>query len=150
MATTEIPPARPRPPQTDGSELHEVPVLLVQLQDDLARSRLREAFWISIVLHLVLLIAVGTSPRWVRFPKPVPVYTTDQLIQGRELTYLDLPRDRQRPPEKPPDSNIISDKNRIASSRRPVLDHKALQQLRDSRPAGAPGAGGQPAPPLPP
>ena len=34
----------------------QVPVLLIQLQDDLSRSRLREAFWISVVAHLLILI----------------------------------------------------------------------------------------------
>src|SRR5205807_8208786 len=35
-----------------------VPHLLIQLQDDLARSRRREAAWISIITHLVLIILV--------------------------------------------------------------------------------------------
>src|SRR3954454_3263466 len=33
-----------------------VPHLLIQLQDDLARSRRREAAWISIIAHLLLFI----------------------------------------------------------------------------------------------
>ncbi len=33
-----------------------VPHLLIQLQDDLARSRKREAVWISVIVHLVLFI----------------------------------------------------------------------------------------------
>ena len=35
-------------------EMHDVPTLLVQLQDELSRSRKREAFWMSVVVHLVL------------------------------------------------------------------------------------------------
>ena len=35
-----------------------VPHLLIQLQDDLARSRRREAAWISIIVHLVLMILI--------------------------------------------------------------------------------------------
>ncbi len=35
-----------------------VPHLLIQLQDDLERSRWREAIWISIIVHLVLTIVL--------------------------------------------------------------------------------------------
>jgi len=33
-----------------------VPHLLIQLQDDLTRSRRREAAWISIIVHLLLIV----------------------------------------------------------------------------------------------
>src|ERR1700684_3273448 len=33
-----------------------VPHLLIQLQDDLARSRRREAAWISVIVHLLLIV----------------------------------------------------------------------------------------------
>src|SRR5256885_12308818 len=39
-----------------------VPHLLIQLQDDLARSRRREAAWISIVGHLLLFIMLWNLP----------------------------------------------------------------------------------------
>ena len=142
MATTEIPPTRPR---THEDELHDVPVLLVQLQDDLARARLREAFWISLVFHLVVIIALGTSPKWLAMSKPIRVATADQLIRGRELTYLDLPHDRQIPPQKPPaDAKHLSDKNRIAMARHPRLDKKTLDELLDARRPGPPGPSGSP------
>ena len=35
-----------------------VPHLLIQLQDDLTRSRRREAAWISIIVHLLLFIVL--------------------------------------------------------------------------------------------
>src|ERR1051325_1171208 len=79
MPATEIPPKRPLqppPPQIDGSdlydaqrwekvyrEMHTVPELLVQLQDDLSRARKREAFWISVICHLILAILVVNSQR---------------------------------------------------------------------------------------
>src|SRR5581483_5335573 len=49
-----------------------------------------------------------------------------------------------------PDTNIISDKNRIATSKNPTIDRKTLQELRDSARPGAPGRGGAPARPSPP
>src|SRR5215470_15572656 len=63
------PPEKPQPEQLglydtqDWEEAYRdldarVPHLLIQLQDDLARSRKREAIWISIVFHLVLFIVL--------------------------------------------------------------------------------------------
>jgi hypothetical protein len=83
MPATEIPPkSSAAPPQRpDGSdlydarrwelayrEMHDAPALLVQLQDDLSRSQKREAFWMSLVVHLVLVILVVNSQKFERSP----------------------------------------------------------------------------------
>ena len=44
-----------------------VPHLLIQLQDDLARSRRREAAWISVIVHLILLIAIFNMERLEKY-----------------------------------------------------------------------------------
>ena len=48
-----------------------------------------------------------------------------------------------------PRTNVISDKNRIATSRNPVIDRKSLEELRARSRAGAPGSN-QPQTPQPP
>jgi TonB family protein len=121
----------------------EAPVLLVQLQDDLARSRLREAFWISLVAHLLFIIFVAAAPKYFPFRPLVAVRTAEDLLRQRDATFLALPPDEQQV-TKPPKTNIISDKDRIASSRSPQIDRKTLQELRDARPPGPPGPGGVP------
>jgi len=139
-------------PMPDAAPDHSAPVQLLQLQDELARSRLRESFWISLVVHLLAVITLVASPKM--FPRfwgpPVAVATPADLLRNRELTYLDMPQDRQKPPATPPKSNIISDKNRIAMSRRPTLDRQELRKILDSARPGAPGAGGANAPAAPP
>ena len=85
MPMTEIPPRSPAPPphpapQPEGGDLydarrwesayretHEAPALLIQLQDDLSRSRQREAFWISVVVHLILVILIVMSPKFEKY-----------------------------------------------------------------------------------
>ncbi len=47
----------------DGGELDLTPHLLMQLEDDLERSRMREAFWISVVVHLMVVILLALSPK---------------------------------------------------------------------------------------
>jgi TonB family protein len=146
MATIETPPVVSRAP--DGKDNDAVPALVLRLQDDLARSRHREALWVSLVFHLTVVLVLATSPKWSAFSRPIPVRSAEDLIRDRELTFLDLPKDQQKV-DKPPDTDRLSDKNRIAT-RRPTLDRKALDELRDSARPGAPGTPAPSAPPAQP
>jgi TonB family protein len=70
------------------------------------------------------------------------------LIRQKELTYLELPPDLQKVTKRP-DSNVISDKDRTASSRSPQLDPKQLKKIIDSSRPGRPGPTAPPGPPQP-
>ena len=119
------------------------PILLAQLQDDLSRSRLREAFWISVVAHLLGIILLALSPKLLpHLWHPVELRTAEQMIHDKELTYLELPKDSQKPSAKTPDTKFLSDKNRIARSKMPPPDKRTLESLRK----GLPGPPGQPVP----
>jgi TonB family protein len=119
-----------------------VPHLLIQLQDDLARSRRREAAWISIIAHLVLFILLWNLPLiektmgWHR----VQVVSINPM-QDKNVTFLPLPPDLQKPARKP-NTNVLSDKDRIATSRHPELDPKELRKILATPPPGAPGPRG--------
>src|SRR5947209_12677725 len=150
MPTTEIPPRSPVPPphrapRPDGSdlydarrwetayrEMHDVPALLIQLQDDLSRSRQREAFWISVVVHLAIVILVVNSGRLegLMRRRSVILVSPQDLIKQKDLTYLELPPDEQKLTKRP-DTNKISDKDRMATSRAPQLDRKDLKKILD-------------------
>ena len=166
MSTTQIPPEKPLPPSEPSAaadlyraeswesayrefDLDSVPHLLVQLQDDLERARRREALWMSLVIHLLVLIAVLNSDRlgrlWLR--QPVVMVSPNDLMRQKELTYLEMPPDEQKVTKRP-DTNIISDKDRIATSKAPQLDRKELQKILDSARPGRPGDGAA-APPQP-
>ena len=173
MPATEIPPRGPvpappsaTPPGSDlydaGSwetaytEMHDVPALLIQLQDDLSRSRQREAFWISVVVHLAIVILAVNSARLegLMHKRAVIVVSPEDLMRQKELTYLELPPDEQKLTQRPK-TNIISDKDRVAQSKAPQLDRKELKKILDSarpgrpEPSGAPAQSQQPAPPAP-
>src|ERR1700676_2027773 len=127
-----------------------VPHLLIQLQDDLERSRWREAIWISIIVHLVLTIVlwnlnlIEKTLGW----HTVVVVPID-ANKDKNLTFLALPPDLQKPTRKP-NTNIASDKDRVATSRHPELDPRELRKILATPPPGAPGMTGpraqQPAP----
>src|SRR5258708_38920721 len=105
MPATEIPrspaPAPPSatPPGSDlydaGSwesaytEMHDVPALLIQLQDDLSRSRQREAFWISVVVHLAIIILAVNSTKFEHMlhKRAVIMVNPEDLMRLKDLTY---------------------------------------------------------------
>lgn len=146
------PPPKPEPEQlglydrqdweTAYRELDaRVPHLLVQLQDDLARSRKREAFWISVAAHLVLLLllVLPTGPFLAKlFPWHRAVGVAVNPMQDKNVTFLPLPPDLQKPPHKP-NTNIQSDKDRIAMSRHP---EPGPRPRIVTPPPGAPGMRG--------
>jgi TonB family protein len=169
MSITEIPPRNPVPatqaPTPPGGdlydasgwetaylEMHDVPALLIQLQDDLSRSRQREAFWISVVVHLAIVILVVNSGRLegLMRKRSVILVSPQDLTKEKDLTYLELPPDEQKLTKRP-DTNRISDKDRIATSKAPQLDRKELKKILDSARPGPPGsqAQSQPAAPAP-
>lgn len=155
MATTEIPPASRSvsdPAVPEGRVETEAPALLIQLQDELSRSRKREAFWISLIFHLLLVIFLASTPKLFPVGQPVAIATAEQLLRDRELTFLELPPDAQKVTRRS-NTDIVSDKDRIATSRTPTLDRKELRKILDSSrpgPPGPPAVAQQGAPPVPP
>jgi outer membrane biosynthesis protein TonB len=158
MARIEFPSLKTEPPepvvepalssQTEQPGAEFVPILLTQLQDDLSRSRLREAFWISLVAHLLGIILLALSPKLLpNFWHPVELRTAEQMVHDKEFTYLELPKDAQRPSAKAPDTKFLSDKNRIAHSKMPPPDRQALESLRRGTPGPPPSGTVQPSAP---
>jgi outer membrane biosynthesis protein TonB len=119
-------------------ELHDFPTLLIQTRDELSRARKREALWISLIAHLVLVIIIVNSPK---FEKYLPHRAVMMVHSGREnekLTFLETPPDAQKPVQ-PPKTNVMSDKSRMAMSRAPKLDQKELKKILDASRQGRPG-----------
>jgi len=154
------PPEKPQPEQLGLYDTREwetayrdldanVPHLLIQLQDDLARSRKREAAWISIIVHLVVFILLWNFKVIERFiPWHTAVVRTLNLDKDKNVTFLSLPPDAQKLTHRPK-TNIQSDKDRVAMSRHPELDPKELRKIL-APPPGLPGVPGRPTPQSPP
>jgi TonB family protein len=164
MSITQIPPTTPTsetpaPRKPDGGgdlydarywesayrEIDEAPTLVIQLQDDLTHSRRKESFWISVVVHLLVVLAIFNSAKIAGLmPRQTAVLSPNALPQDKDLTFLALPPDQQTPPAKPPETNIVSDKNRRATSKAPQIDRKELKKILDSSRPGLPGPSGAP------
>lgn len=132
-------PEEPKPQRWDATAAEGeflTPHVLLQLEDELERVRRREAAWISIMVHLlVVLLLVNTTRLFPGLKGPIIASAAD-LMKNQQLTYLDLPPDLQKEPPKPPPTDVISDKNRTAESRHPQIDKKTLEELRRAGPPG--------------
>jgi outer membrane biosynthesis protein TonB len=145
MASTEIPTVTPTGPEPDEDalqnmsefELHEAPVVLLELQDARARSRLREALWLSLIVHLFVIIMIATSPHWA-FPARGVIVMNPNNINQKDMTYLELPPDVQKLTEKPK-TDILSDRDRIATSKSPSVNHQDLHRILNNGRTGPPG-----------
>src|SRR6266481_5483116 len=167
MSVTQIPPRDPLAAPRESHDLSEaqhwetayrgfrpdaVPHLLIQLQDDLSRSRKREAVWLSVVLHLVVVILLVNSDKLMGFlpHRALVLPATIDLDKQKDATYLELPPDEQKLTRRP-DSKIISDKDRIATSKAPQINRQDLKKLLESARPGRPGQQSpQPPQPTPP
>src|SRR5271167_3231712 len=164
MPSILIPPDTPTPPPPKAKEPSQfelwasaelndadvTPHILIQLEDDIERSRMREAFWISVVVHMALVIFLVMTPKMFPGVKGVVLLSPADIMRNQQLTYLDLPPDAQKAPKTPPESKVLSDKNRSAESRHPTLDKKTLEELKRAGPPAPPAGQGQSAQMAPP
>ena len=73
------PPRHPRMHMVEDEEPEFVPHMLAQLEDELARSRMREAFWISVIVHIVFVLLVIFSPDLL------PNWAQPHLLRAEDL-----------------------------------------------------------------
>src|SRR5437899_12983225 len=115
MSLTQIPDLQSPPPPTPRSsdqgdlfdattwesayrQMHDFPTLLIQLQDDLSRSRKLEAFWVSVLAHVLLIIVIVNAPSLEKYlPKRAVMAVHSRSDQDRKLTFLDTSPDTQKP-----------------------------------------------------
>jgi TonB family protein len=122
----------------------EVPHLLIQLQDDLSKARKREAVWLSVILHLLVVILLVNSEKIMMFlpHRTLNLTAAIDLDKQKDATFLELPPDEQKLTRRP-DSKVISDKDRIATSKTPQINRDELKKIIESAHPGRPG------PPIP-
>ncbi len=165
MPVTQIPSRDPLTPLTEQPEQRDlfeaqhwetayrgfnpddVPHLLIQLQDDLSRARKREALWLSVILHLFVIILLWNSEKLMMLlpHRTVNLAIRTDVDQSKDATFLELPPDAQKLMRRP-DAKVISDKDRIATSKAPQINREELKKILQSAHPGQPGANVQ-APP---
>jgi TonB family protein len=102
-------------------------MFLASLQDEIDRSHRREAFWMSVLVHLVALVVFVDGAKLLTKQQVVMPAQTE-VLQEHSYTFLVLPPDLQKNAAKP-HTSILSDEDRVASSSQPVLDRKVLEHI---------------------
>lgn len=132
-------PAKVRTGRFGELETHELIHLLDTLDDERAKSRFREAVYISVIFYLAVGWFIFYGPQ-VLFHQPRLINPAEVLKQrDKELTFLDLPKDVAKELQHKP-TKVMSDRDRTQQAVKPTLDRKTLEQLQAMRRAGAPGA----------
>src|SRR5271168_2876611 len=119
-----------------GFNPDDVPHLLIQLQDDLSRARKREALWLSVILHLLVIILLWNSEKLMNLLPQRAVVLPIRTDQSKDATFLELPPDEQKLTRRP-NAKVISDKDRIATSKAPQVNREDLKKILQSMHPGA-------------
>ena len=91
--------------------MNEEPLhLLLELEDERTRARWRESVFISLIVHLLVVITLIVEPRFFRNMRhAVPVETKPK----QQITFLAEPPDILKPKIKP-QTSVLSDQDRLA------------------------------------
>lgn len=156
MAATQTPPSPPENPvepkldrprsRYESHDPHELVTLIEDLEGERLSARVREAIWVSLILHLVIFWYIFYGPKLKMFQRAQVVNPAEVVPQkAPERVFLNTPPDLIKP-QKPKSSNVISDKDRVAQTKHPTLDQKTIQELEAMRRAGRPSPPPQPRP----
>ncbi len=128
-------------------DTHELLQMISDLEDERRWARLREGFWIAILIHVALISAFTWIPEYV-FREPKVIDPFNAIQQRKDLTYLDMPPDALRKPQpkvivKPvPQKPVVVDKQTLEAMKR-------MSQPAPEPPPPEP-APAQPSQPIPP
>jgi len=125
-------------------ELH----LIIELETEIARWRRRAMFLLSVVLHGILILIILFSPELFRRGAAMVGIRVERAPK-REFSYLFIPPEvLRRMQEPPPDTRALSDKDRRAQGKSPLIDPQGLPMPYSRGNTPLPEiAGGAPTPP---
>ena len=107
---------------------HELLEMISELEDERRWSRLREGFWLAILIHILFFSAITWIPTYI-FKVPKVVDPFDVIKERKDLAYLDLPPDalRQAQPKVVP-----------KPLNHPLIDKKTLEDIQKVAPPTPP------------
>jgi TonB family protein len=112
----------PSPRMSREPEVH----LLLELEAEAARWRRRTMFLVSVMVHVFMITLLVVEPDIFRKGRTLFGLSVEPRPKP-ETTFLVLPPDLQRKLRQPPNTNRLSDKNRLAQGRSPVINPNGLQ-----------------------
>ncbi|MGH9476044.1 MAG: TonB C-terminal domain-containing protein [Terriglobales bacterium] len=135
----------PPPPMLRGGAF-PIDDLLLDLHYERQRAKRQRAVYLSIIVHLLLIILILLSPRIFR---PVTIQLTpEEQAQPPQLTYLELPPDLITK-KKPKQPKALSDRDRHFEKQTPIISSLSVPVPRPAlrpQPASPPPGPAAPAP----
>ncbi len=86
--------------------------LVIELEDERTRARRRESVFISVILHLLVVITLLVEPKFFKQMKNALAPVEESRLK-QQITYLALPPEELRPKIKPK-TPVLSDQDRLA------------------------------------
>ncbi len=117
-------------------DTHELLEMIGELEDERRMARLREGFWLAILIHLALLSAATWIPKYI-FKVPM-IVDQSKINQHKDFTYLDTPFTL---PPKPIVKPLPT---------QPLIDKQTMEEMKKASPpapAPAPAPAAQAPPP---
>jgi outer membrane biosynthesis protein TonB len=148
-ADGESRPVEPATPVVLGSrwidyDTHELLQMISELEDERRWARLREGFWLAILIHLAIISALIWIPKYI-FVVPVVVDKSHVINEDKDFTYLDTPKIKPPVVKPPPIQHPLIDKETMEAMK------KAAQPAPEPAPAPQQAAPAPaPPPPIPP
>jgi len=105
-------------------DTHELLEMIGELEDERRWSRLREGFWLALLLHILFFSLITWIPTYL-FKAPKVVDPFDALKEHSDQTFLNLPPDVLRQHQKVAPKPL---------PRQPLIDKKTLDELNRESP----------------
>ncbi|HVA00676.1 MAG TPA: TonB family protein [Terriglobia bacterium] len=100
--------------------------LLLDYENEIARWRRLTTFLLAVIVQLLMAVFLVLAPRL--FPETARMLALEAKPKPQQQsTMLYFPRDLMRSARKPPNTNNLSDKNRTAQGKSPVIDTHGLR-----------------------
>jgi TonB family protein len=124
--------------------------LVLELEAESARWRRRTFFLVSVLFHIALLGLLFAASGWIRRRTELMELAEEKAQQ--QPTFLFMPPDLLKRLKQPPKTNALSDQNRRAQGKAPIVTPSAppLAYSPGRSPLPEIAGGGKPSPPPPP
>jgi len=118
-------------------DTHELLEMISDLEDERRWARLREGFWLALLIHFILLSAITWIPTYL-FKVPKVIDPFDAIKQRKDLAYLDLPPDAIRETQPKVKPKPLPNK--------PLIDKQTMEEMKRQAEQQAPPPAEQQAP----
>jgi TonB family protein len=110
-------------------DTHQLLEMIGELEDERRWARLREGFWLALLIHILFFSAITWIPTYL-FKAPKVIDPFDAIKQRKDLAYLDLPPDALRETRPKVAPKPLPNK--------PLIDKQTMDEMKRAAPPAPP------------